>query len=417
MVCRDSYSAIENKTTSTILHFDLDAFFASVEQRRNPLLKGKPVIVGAGVIASCSYEARKYGLHAGMSITSAMRLCPKAFVVEGNSQIYRCITDRIFEMCHEISPNIETYLDEAYCSFTGTELVYKNDLAKPAIDLKNRIKTEFGLNTTVGLGRNRMIAKMASKSAKPNGFRVIENGEEDGFICEMPVESLPGVGRKVANILKKFNINSIKEVRKISLDHLQLLFGKNGAAIYERCRGNDSYIINEREIPRSISRETTFHNNTINLNEISGMVHYLTERAMNTLRSLNLVTKTVKIKIKYADFVEDSMSKTLCEYTDIDTEVIEQLFLSLKIIYKRRVALRLVGVTLTNLRIDHGYRQLQLFDLNNEKIKKQKLYSSIDAIRNKYGFASIIMGKSISNSKRLKHDRNGYILRTPSLTK
>ena len=403
--------------TSTILHFDLDAFFASVEQRRNPFLHGKPVIVGAGVIASCSYEARKYGLHAGMSITNAKRLCPKAFVVEGNAQIYRCITDRIFEMCHEISPSIETYLDEAYCSFTGTELVYKHDLAKPAIDLKLRIKNEFGLNTTVGLGKNRMIAKMASKSAKPNGFRVIENGEEDSFICNMPIESLPGVGRKVANVLRKFNINSIKEVRKISLEHLQLLFGKNGAAIYERCRGNDSHVINEREIPRTISRETTFHNETINLEEIYGMIHYLTERAMNTLRALKLVTKTVKLKIKYADFIEDSMSKTLLVYTDIDTEIIEQLFLSLKIIYKRRVGLRLVGITLANLRIDSGYRQLQLFDINNKKIKKQKLYSSIDAIRNRYGFSSIVMGKSINNSKRLKHDRNGYILRTPSLTK
>lgn len=402
---------------NTILHFDIDAFFASVEQLRNPVLKGKPVIVGAGVIASCSYEARKYGLHAGMSLTRAKRLCPKAIVLEGHCQIYRCITERIFEICHTISPSIETYLDEAYCSLSGTELFYKGDLIKPAKELKKRIKSELGLNTTIGLGKNRMIAKMASKSAKPDGFRVINKYEEENFISNLPIESLPGVGHKTATIFKKFNINTIKEIRKISIEHLQLLFGQNGIAIYERCRGNDSHVINQREIPRTISRETTFHNDTINRNEIEGMICYLTERAMNTLRELKLVTKTAKLKIKYSDFIEDSITKSLWEYTNIDCDVIELLMKALQTIYKRRVSLRLVGVTLANFRIDTGLQQLQLFDVNNEKTKKLKLYRSIDSIRNKYGFSSIVMGESINNSKRLEHDNYGYILRTPSLTK
>ena len=402
---------------NTILHFDIDAFFASVEQIRNPALKGKPVIVGAGVIASCSYEARKYGLHAGMSLTKAKKLCPKAIILEGHCQVYRCITERIFEICHEISPSIETYLDEAYCSLSGTELFYKDDLIKPAKELKKRIKHELGLNTTIGLGKNRMFAKMASKSVKPNGFRVINRDEEDAFISSLPVESLPGVGRKIAAILRKFNINTIREIRKIPLESIKLLFGKNGIALYERCRGNDSYVINEHEIPRTISRETTFHNDTINRDEIKSMICYLAERAMNTLRELKLMTKTVKLKIKYSDFIEDSISKSLLEYTNIDKEVIELLMEALKTIYKRRVSLRLVGVTLANLKIDSGNYQLQLFDDNCNREKMLNLYRSIDSIRNKYGFSSIVTGESIYNFKRLKHDSYGYILRTPSLTK
>ncbi|MGR3221009.1 MAG: DNA polymerase Y family protein, partial [Candidatus Anammoxibacter sp.] len=302
-------------------------------------------------------------------------------------------------------------------SLTGTELFYKGDLIKPAKELKYRIKNELGLDTTIGLGENRMIAKMASKSAKPDGFRVINRCEIDEFICDLPVDSLPGVGRKTAAIFRKFNINTIKEIRQLSIDHLQQLFGQNGVAIYERCRGNDSHVICNREIPRTISRETTFHNDTINRNEIEGMICYLTERAMNTLRELKLMTKTVKLKIKYADFVEDVMSKTLWEHTNIDTDVIELLMGTLKIIYKRRVSLRQVGVTLSNLRIETGRQQLQLFDVDNKRIKKLKLYRAIDSIRNKYGFAAIITGESFNNSRRLKHDRYGYILRTPSLTK
>ena len=400
-----------------ILHFDIDAFFASVEQVRNPGLKGKPVIVGAGVIASCSYEARKYGLHAGMPIIKAKKLCPEAIVLEGNCQIYRCVTEKIFEMCHKFSPGIETYLDEAYCDLSGTELLYGNDLTIPAKKFKDKVKAKLGLDTTIGLGENRMIAKMASKSAKPDGLKMVNATDNEAFISDLPIISLPGIGRKAEAILKKFNINTIKEIRNISLDHLKLLFGKNGIAIYDRCRGMDSCAINEKEIPRTISRETTFHNDTINRDDIRGMISYLAERAMNTLRELKLVARSVKLKIKYADFVEDSMSKQLIDYTNIDCEVINTLINLLETIYKRRVGLRLVGVVLSSLKMESAYRQLQLFDTEDDRGKKIKLYRSIDSIRNKYGFLSIVTGESINLAKGLEHDSNGYILRTPSLTK
>lgn len=401
----------------TILHFDIDAFFASVEQIRNPRLKGKPVIVGAGVIASCSYEARKYGLHAGMSLTNAKKLCPNAYILEGNCQIYRCVADRIFEMCHKLSPSIETYLDEAYCDLSGMNFIYGNDITIPAKKLKDKIKNQLGLNTTIGIGENRMIAKMASKSAKPNGFRMIKEEENDQFISNLPVKALPGVGRKAELIFTKFNIRTIKEIRNLSKDNLQILFGKNGIAIYERCRGRDSQLINERKIPRSISRETTFHNDTTNSNEIKGMISYLAERAMKTMRELKLITKTVKLKIKYSDFYEDSTTKRLLDYTNVDNKVIDALMNGLETIFKRRVGLRLVGVTLSNFRLETTYQQLQLFDTENSDIKKLKLCRSIDSIRDKYGFSSIIMGESINLSGDLDHGSNGYILRTPSLTK
>ncbi len=400
-----------------ILHFDIDAFFASVEQLRNPELKGKPVIVGSGVIASCSYEARKYGLYAGMSLTTAKQKCPKAIVLKGNCQIYRCVTDKIFDMCHKLSPSIETYLDEAYCDLSGMELLYGKDITTPARGLKEKINMKLGLSTTIGLGENRMIAKMASKFAKPDGFKFIKPEDQYEFVGNLPINSLPGVGRKAAAIFHKFNITKIKEMRNISRDQLQLLFGQNGMAFYERCRGSETHLINEREIPRTISRETTFHNDTINRNEIKGMICYLAERAMNTLRELKLTTSAVKLKIKYSDFMEDSMTKSLWENTNIDCDVIDILMEILETIYRRRVSLRLVGVVLSKLKLETKYKQLQLFETGKDKIKRLSLYRSIDSIREKYGFSSIVTGESINLSGNLEQDSYGYILRTPSLTK
>jgi len=397
-----------------VMHVDIDAFFASVEQARNPALRGRPVIVGAGVIASCSYEARRYGLRAGMPLRTAKRLCPNAVVLEGHHPTYRCFSDRVFEACREIAPDIETYLDEAYCDISGTERLY----GKPAEAgklLRARIKERTSLSVTVGIGTNRMIAKMAGSSVKPDGLARVPPGEENEFVRELPIDKLPGVGHATEKVLRKLNIATIGELRLLSADSLQALFGAHGLALYERCRGRDSFAVSEREIPRSISRETTFHRDTIDTDEIEGMLFYLTERATSAMRQLGLRCRTVSVRIRYSDFSGESRARSLAPPTEIDKEIFELGLKVLRSIYTKRVSLRYVGVTLSNfsLRRDH---QPVLFD-EKRKTKLLRLCRCVDELRARFGYSVVTVGRSLELLNRLERDDYGFILRTPSLTK
>jgi nucleotidyltransferase/DNA polymerase involved in DNA repair len=235
-----------------ILHVDIDAFFAAIEQRRNPRLRGKPVIVGAGVIASCSYEARRYGLRAGMPLSEAKRLCPQAVILEGHTQVYRCFAEDIFGRCRRLAPNVETYLDEAYCDLSGTERLHR-DLAVAVRALKDEILDATGLTVTCGIGPNRMLAKLIGKTVKPDGLASIEAHEADAFLRDLAVDKLAGVGHAYAEVLRSMNLRTIGDMRVLPIDVLEALFGANGRLLFERCRGRDTAPVSEREI-RSRSR-------------------------------------------------------------------------------------------------------------------------------------------------------------------
>jgi len=196
----------------TVLHVDIDAFFASIEQLRDPRLAGRPVIVGAGVIASCSYEARRAGLRAGMTLTEARRLCPEAVVVEGHAQVYRCYAERIFERCRELSPDVETYLDEAYVELTGTERAH-GGLVSAAERLRRSIRDDTGLTVTCGIGPNRMLAKLVGKTVKPDGLACVGAGEAEAFLADRPIEQLAGVGHAHAKTLRTLNVHTIGDLR------------------------------------------------------------------------------------------------------------------------------------------------------------------------------------------------------------
>ncbi|HEY6866193.1 MAG TPA: DNA polymerase IV, partial [Candidatus Eisenbacteria bacterium] len=197
---------------AAILHVDIDAFFAAIEQQRDPRLKGQPVIVGAGVIASCSYEARAFGLRAGMRLSDARRLCPRAVILEGHAQVYRCFAEEIFARCRALAPAVETYLDEAYCDLSGTERLH-GDLLEAARGLKRDIRAATGLTVTCGLGPNRMLAKLAGKTVKPDGLARVTAAEADDFMREQPVERVPGVGHAHARTLRSMNIRTAGEMR------------------------------------------------------------------------------------------------------------------------------------------------------------------------------------------------------------
>lgn len=396
------------------MHLDIDAFFASVEQILEPKLKGKPVIVGYGCIASCSYEARQYGLQAGMSMRDAIRRCPDAIVLDGHYQVYRCFAEKIFETCLDYTPSIETFLDEAYGDLTGTERIYSDPVASMR-RLQREIRNRTGLSVTIGVGSNRMVAKMVSKTVKPSGVARLERGEEAVFIRERPVRDLPGVGPKVGHVLESLNVHTIGELRRLSVEALRALFGENGAVLFDRCRGIDSPVIDESEIPRSISRETSFHRETIDRQEIEGMIYYLSERAARALRRLGLLARTLTLKLRYADFEGESARRSLVHPTRLDEDIFRLALRLLEVAYSRRAALRLVGVTLSNFVPEAG-RQMDLLR-GPEHDRLERLYDGLDRLRSKYGHSAVVVGRSLDLLRKLRQDQHGFVLRTPSLTK
>lgn len=412
-----------------ILHIDIDAFFASVEQLRNPRLQKRPVAVGAGVIASCSYDARKYGLHAGMGLRQARRLCPHLEILNGHAALYRCFSERIFELCRGCSPAVETYLDEAFCDLSGTERLHGN-LVKLASDLRERIFLETGLKVTAGLGPNRMLAKMAAASVKPDGLRSLGAGEEDSFLLGQPIDRLPGIGSKASKIFEKLNVHTTEELRGLSRQSLVSIFGKIGELLYERCRGRDTRIVHEQEIPRSISRETSFHEHTVDRQTIEGMLSYLAGRATNTLRDLGLRAGELQVKISYSDPGNGSLRslKRLPAPASLDSEIFRPALEVYRSLHTRRVALRRIGISLGRLITDDGLRQLDFSDLCSLREnraaqttaayrKETALLGSLDSIRQRYGHSSIITGRSLHLLGKLPQDDHGFILRTSCLAK
>ena len=411
--------------SSCVLHIDIDAFFASVEQLRNPVLHGEPVAVGSGVVASASYEARRWGIQAGMTLRKARRLCPDLTILAGHAAIYRCFSDRIFAVCGQYAPVMETYLDEAYCDWSGTERLYP-DPSRVAAEIRRRVFEEMGLTITAGIGRNRMLAKMASKSAKPDGLKRILPEEEEAFIHELPVSRLPGVGPKTAKLLEKLNVRTVREMRAISCDSFRAMLGLPGVVLHARCRGEDTQPISRREIPRSISRETSFHENTTASDIIEGTLHYLTERASNTMRKFRLEARQLGVKIRYSDGIEESAIRKLAAPTRLDSELFDLGRRILKSLFTRRAALHLIGTVLTGFIPDTGFRQLQLLDSDTRcpleeehrgPEQERSLLESLDAIRERYGHASVVCGKSLHLLGKVEQDDHGFVLRTSSLTK
>ncbi|MBI2900825.1 MAG: DNA polymerase IV [Planctomycetes bacterium] len=392
-----------------VFHIDVDAFFASVEQLRDPRLRGRPVAVGSGVIASCSYEARARGLANGMPLHQALRLCPDLVVLEGRHEIYRCFTAAIWEICRRYAPAMETFLDEAFCDFSGTEWIYPDflDLGRR---IRREVRDEVGLAVTVGIASNRMMSKIAAKSVKPDGLRLIPRGAEEAELLPLPIEKLPGMGPKTSALFRDMNVRTVREFREIPIETLVAMLGKVGAALHERARGRDTRVVREDEVPKSISRETTLHAPTADRAELDGLMCYLVDRAMRALRQLGLRVRTIRVSIRYSDWVQEERSASIAP-TGIDEEVLPAARRMMWELYTRRVTLRHLGVVLSNFRIEEP--QGNLF----EDGKLKRLHEAVDRIRDKYGDGAVILGRAIELLGKLENDSYGYVLRTPSLTK
>jgi DNA polymerase-4 len=391
------------------MHVDVDAFFASVEQLRDPRLRGKPVAVGNGVVASPSYEARALGITTAMPIHQALRVCPQLIVLDGRHDVYRCFTEATWEVCRRYAPALETFLDEAFADFSGTEHIYP-DLRELGARIQAEIRDEVGLPVTIGIAKNRMVSKLAAKTVKPRGLREIPEGQEEAFLLPLPIEKIAGMGPKTAALFHDMNIRTVREFREIPLATLEAMLGKVGVSLHERARGEDSRPIHEREIPKQISRETSLEKPTADRGELEGVLFYLVDRAIRAIRKLGLRTRTMRIRIRYSDG-EDNETSVSFPPTAFDEEIQPLARQLLWKLYTRRVTVRFVGSGFSNFQADEG--QLELFT----DASLARFHSAVDAIRDKFGHGAIVAGRAIDLLGKLPHDAYGYVLRTPSLTK
>ncbi len=395
-------------------HIDIDAFFASVEQAKDPSLKGKPVIVGGGVIASCSYEARKFGLHAGMSIRTAERLCPQGVYLDGDHNEYHKISSRMENICRDFSPKIERVsIDEIFCDMSGFQRLHP-DIFKRASELAREIEQQTGVTVSIGIGDNRLIAKMAAGFGKPKGITMIFPGHNADFIAPMDISELHGVGRKRKDFFRKMNIRTIRDLRMLPRRSLKSMFGASGDYLADSCRGIEAGIPEYGGLPSSISRETTFHVDTSDRQYATAMLWYLIERASSAMRNHFLETRCIEVRIRYSDFKNVRRSCRLTEYSCRDAELFRTAERMFHALYTRRVTLRYIGITLTSFRRASHDTQLLLFEPDPPPYR---LYESVDRVREKYGYSALAGGRSIDLLKKLTRNRNrGFTLRTPSLT-
>jgi len=397
-----------------VLFVDIDAFFAAVEQIRNPRLRGRPVVVGTGCIASCSYEARRHGLRAGMSLREARRLCPRAAFLAGEYAAYKGFADAIFGLCGEVSPAVERYLDEAYLDMAGAERLF-GPLLEVGRALRARVRAETGLAVTIGVGANRMVARLAAKGAKPDGLAGVAPGDEAEFVAPRPIEDLPGAGPKTAQFLRRAGVARIGDLRAVPLAYLEGALGARGRALHERAWGRDSRAVSPRDVPREISRETSLHEPTVDRDEATGMLYYLVERAAKAARELHVRAGALGVTVRYADFEGDAATRALPRATALDTELFDAACALFASVATRRAAIRNVGVVLSRFAPAAG-EALALWEPAARE-RERRLVGSLDAVRARFGHAAVVAGRSLALLGKLEQTRHGYVLRTPSLTK
>jgi DNA polymerase-4 len=382
-----------------ILHVDMDAFYASVEVRRDPSLAGKPVIVGGsegrGVVVAATYEARAFGIHAAMPMSRAMRLCPQAIVVAADHAQYAEVSDQIYQILISITPFVETIaLDEAFLDISGSIKL----LGRPvliATKLREQIKSELALTASVGVASNKFLAKLASTYAKPDGLLVIPEAKKIDFLHPLPVGALWGVGEKTEEKLKELGINTIGDIAKLSEETLARIVGDAAAEhIYELCWGIDDREVVTTEIEKSIGNETTFGEDLFDATEVEAQILRLVDQVAARLRSRNLSAKTISLKVRFHDFTTITRSKTLSSYTHNTQEinqVARQLYRNLNL---QRARIRLLGIRAESLQpTESATFQLSLDQAEQEWDKAD---SAIDRARAKFGSAAIKPARLIS---------------------
>lgn len=395
-----------------ILHIDMDAFFASVEQVLNPELQGKPLIVGGdkdarGVVCTASYEARPYGVHSGMPLAQARRLCPHAIFMRGHFEHYREASEKVRAVLETVSPLVEAAsIDEAYVDITGSLRLFGGEEAI-AHYIKSEIRARTHLPCTVAIASNKLVAKVLSGEAKPDGYRRVETGGEEAFLRPLPLRKLPGAGPRTCELLEGLGVHTIGALAALPLPTLLAAFGPAGYGLREAALGRSTSPVEPDSIPKSISRETTFPEDLMDWNTIERILVYLAERAAHALREAGMETRCVTLKVRYADFKTCTFAHTLPEPTCLDVDIVRVLEKLIPKAKERRARVRLVGAALTGL--NHNQHQMRLFD-GRRSTKWEKVLHSVDALRARHGFEVMRSAKSMQLGRQV-------VLATPSLSK
>lgn len=363
-----------------IVHYDLDAFFASVEQKLNPRLRGKPVIVcGKGIVSTASYEARKYGVKSGIPVFQARILCPNGLFVKGNFSEYQKHSQLVYQVLRNFTPNIErSNLDEGFLDFTGFEEIYPN-IIRTYEKIRQGIKDNVGITVSLGISYSRVLAKIACSLAKPDGLFVIPRDKVSNIINSKPIDILPGIGPKTKVILNKINIYNIGDITK-SEKYLEKVLGKHGNNIYLSSLGQDNIWFKEREEQKSIGRSTTFPKNTNDINFILTTLFEFCEEIFYNLLKNNLKFKSIAITIRYTNFQDRQKCQTLSSSPDKLTHFYKIACELLFKIWDKKTILRLVGVKAYNLTQNANQT---LFP--QDKIKAIKVDKAIISLREKFG--------------------------------
>jgi len=375
-----------------IAHFDLDSFFVSVEVLQNPALKGKPVIVGGsrerGVVAAASYAARKFGVHSAMPMAKALQLCPEAIIVKGTRGAYSHYSRLVTDIIASKAPLFQkASIDEFFIDLTGMDKFF--DVYQWTIDLRQEIIDKTKLPISFGLASNKLVAKIATDEAKPNGFLFIQPGMEKAFLGQLAVNKIPGVGKQTFTALKALNIHYIRDILNYSPEELEKHLGKYNSELWQKANGwHDGEVTSEHEA-KSISTENTFHEFSADTSFLLSELVRMTEKVAHELRQDEKLAGCISVKIRYPDF-ETTSRQTTIDYTFKDDEFIEaakQLFHQL---YRKGKQVRLLGVRLSDL-TSHAMQGSLFEDFD----KKASLYKAIDAVKNKYGNPALQKGRSI----------------------
>ena len=373
----------------------MDAFFTSIEQRDNPLYRGKPVIVGAnpkggkgrGVVSGCSYEARKFGVHSAQPISQAYRCCPQGIFLPVNMTEYQRVSQKIMEILYQFTPEIEMVsIDEAFLDLTESLHLFGTP-RKVAREIKSTIKKETGLTTSVGIAPNKIAAKIASEIKKPDGLVIVAEKNLLDFLRPLPVEKLWGVGKKVRQVLAKRGIKTIGDLARQKSEVLSRLFGKSGHYLWELARGIDRGKVETVSELKSLSKEVTFEQDSADRAKIEKALLTLSEKVSYGLRKERLKGRTITLKIRLAGFSTFTRAKTIKDptnFTDVIYRECRKLFKNFALKEKK---VRLVGIKVSGFELPA--RQLNLFVTEE---KKERLYQAIDKIKDRFGEGAIHLG-------------------------
>jgi DNA polymerase-4 len=396
----------------TILHVDADAFFASVEQRDDPKLRRRPVAVGTGVVASCSYEARQHGVRTAMRLAEARRCCPELIVVPGHYPRYEQIARQLLALCRERTPQVEAAaLDDLYLDLSGACPAWSE---RRSGELREQVRDELGISISAGSGSNKLVAQVATRRAKPGRHVGVPPGEERSFLAPWPVRVLPGAGSKVEAQLDRLNVRRVREVGVMPAGLLRQLFGVNGLRLHEYAHGLDFRLVVPERRPQRVSRRTSFDPPQGDPAFLLAMLDYLLERAATWLRYHDLAARGLTLTLRYGDFQSADGHERLNPPTQQDDLLREAAHSRWARLYTRRLPLRLIGVELTPL--TPADRQGSLFADPGEE-RRQRLTACKDAVRRRFGFTSLLSGTALQLTDALPHDRNNLHLRTPCLTR